>query len=138
MPTDVAVLLQSAREGDGAALGQILEHFRNYLTLLARLQVDRRLQSKVDESDLVQGVFLEAHRDFAQFRGTTEGELMVWMRQILASNLADAVRRYHGSSRRDVRLERDLRVLLDRSSLVLDRAQRTRSAKSKALGPLAR
>jgi RNA polymerase sigma-70 factor, ECF subfamily len=122
MTPELGVLLQSAREGDGKALGQLLEQFRNYLTLLARLQVGQRLQGKVDDSDLVQGVFLEAHRDFAQFRGTTEGELMAWLRQMLASNLADEMRRFHGTGRRDVRLERDLLLLLDRSSLVPDRA----------------
>jgi RNA polymerase sigma-70 factor (ECF subfamily) len=119
---DLGVLLQSARSGDGTALGYLLEQFRNYLTLLARLQIGRQLQGKLDDSDLVQGVFLEAHRDFAQFQGTTEGELMGWLRQILASNLADEVRRYHGTGRRDVRLERDLVFQLDRSSQALDRA----------------
>ncbi len=128
MTPDLEVLLRSARSGDGIALGQLLEPFRNYLTLLARLQVGRRLQGKVDDSDLVQGVFLEAHRDFAQFRGTTEGELMSWLRQILASNLADEVRRYHGTARRDVRLERELIVQLDQSSQALDRALAARSS----------
>jgi RNA polymerase sigma-70 factor (ECF subfamily) len=122
MPPDLGALLRSARAGDGAALGQILEQFRNYLALLARLQIDRRLRCKVDDSDLVQGVFLEAHRDFAQFRGTTEGELMGWLRQILASNLADEVRRYRGTARRDLGLERELRVRLEQSSLALDGA----------------
>jgi RNA polymerase sigma-70 factor (ECF subfamily) len=128
MTPDLGVLLQSARAGEGAALGRLLEAYRNYLTLLARLQVGRRLQGKVEESDLVQETFLEAHRDFARFRGATEGELMGWLRQILASNLADAVRRYHGTSRRNVRLERDLAAQLDQSSQALDRGLVDRSA----------
>jgi RNA polymerase sigma-70 factor (ECF subfamily) len=116
---DPEELLQRARAGDNAALGALLELYRNYLTLLARLQIGRRLQGKVDDADLVQETFLNAHRDFADFRGTTEGEFMAWLRQILAANLAQLVRRYLGTQRRDVRLERDLAGELDKSSAAL-------------------
>jgi len=112
-------LLRLARAEDGTALGQLLELYRGYLALLARLQIGRRLQGKVDAADLVQETFLEAHRDFAQFRGTTEATLLAWLRQVLARNLANLVRRY-GTQRREVRLERALAVELDESSRVLD------------------
>jgi RNA polymerase sigma-70 factor (ECF subfamily) len=117
--TEATRLLKLAQDGDGAALGQLLESCRPYLTLLARLQIDRRLRGKVDAADLVQETFLEAHRDFAQFRGTTEATLLAWLRQVLARNLANLVRRY-GTQRREVRLERALAVELDESSRVLD------------------
>jgi RNA polymerase sigma-70 factor (ECF subfamily) len=113
-------LLSLARTGQGAALGALLERFRNYLTLLARLQIDRRLQGKVDPSDVVQETFLEAHRDFARFRGSSEAELAAWLRQVLAHNLANVLRHYRGTQRRDVRLERQLQVELDQSSRVWD------------------
>jgi RNA polymerase sigma-70 factor (ECF subfamily) len=119
---DPEPLLRQAREGSGPALGELLELYRNYLALLARLQIGRRLQGKVDPLDLVQETFLEAHRDFAQFRGTSEAELVSWLRQILARNLANLLRGYYGTQRRDVRLERDLAAELDQSSRVLDRA----------------
>jgi RNA polymerase sigma-70 factor (ECF subfamily) len=48
---DAEKLLNRARAGDGAALGSLLELYRNYLTLLARLQIGRRLQGKVDPAD---------------------------------------------------------------------------------------
>lgn len=114
-------LLQRARDGDGPALGQLLESYRAYLVVLARIQVGRRLQGKVDASDVVQEAFLGAHRDFPQFRGSTERELLGWLRGILASLLANLVRHYHGTKRRDVRLERQLNVELEQSSAALDR-----------------
>jgi RNA polymerase sigma-70 factor (ECF subfamily) len=114
-------LLVLARAGDGEALGSLLERYRNYLMLLARLQVDRRLQVKFDPADLVQETFLEAHRDFSQFRGECEAELVGWLRRILATNLANLVRRYYGTQRRDPHLERDLNEALDQSSRALDR-----------------
>jgi RNA polymerase sigma-70 factor (ECF subfamily) len=128
VPPDLDPLLRLAQSGDSHALGQLLERCRNYLTLLARLQVGRRLRGKVDDADLVQETFLTAHRAFAQFRGTTEGEFLSWLRRILASTLADEVRRYHGTRQRDVRLERDLAHQLDQSSRTLDRGLVARSS----------
>src|SRR5207249_12051722 len=68
--SDPEELLCQARAGSGPALGQLLELYRSYLALLARLQIGRRLQGKVDSADLVQETFLEAHRKWGQFRGT--------------------------------------------------------------------
>jgi RNA polymerase sigma-70 factor (ECF subfamily) len=118
-PPDPGQLLRDARTAGGAALGRLLELYRNYLGLLARLEIGRRLRGKVDESDLVQETFLEAHRHFGRFRGTTEAELMSWLRQILAGVVANLLRRYYGTQRRDVRLERELADDLDRSSHAL-------------------
>ena len=114
-------LLDQARAGDGQALGQLLESYRAYLTLLARVQIGRRLQGKVDAADVVQDAFLGAYRDFTQFRGTSEKEFLGWLRQILAYVLANLVRYYQGTQRRDVRLERQLAIELDQSSHALDR-----------------
>jgi RNA polymerase sigma-70 factor, ECF subfamily len=114
-------LLDLARAGDGTALGQLLESYRGYLTVLARVQIGRRLQGKVDAADVVQEAFLGAFRDFEQFRGSTEKEFLGWLRQVLASVLANLVRHYQGTQRRDVRLERQLAVELDQSSHALDR-----------------
>jgi RNA polymerase sigma-70 factor (ECF subfamily) len=121
-------LLGLARAGSAPALGQLLELYRDYLTLLARLQVSRRLQSKTDASDLVQEVYLQAHEHFPRFRGSTEGELVSWLRQILATTLANFVRHYCGTQRRDVRLERDLAAELDDSSQLLDQALASRQS----------
>jgi RNA polymerase sigma-70 factor (ECF subfamily) len=114
-------LLRQAKAGDGVALGNLLEQYRSYLGLLARLQITRRLQGKVDAADLVQETFLEAHQSFARFRGTTEKEVVRWLRQILAANLVDLARRFLGSKRRDVRLEQELLDELDQSSRALER-----------------
>jgi RNA polymerase sigma-70 factor (ECF subfamily) len=114
-------LLRRARAGDDDARGRLLEAYRGYLALLARVQLGRDLRGKVDPSDLVQEVFMEAHRDFGQFRGQTEAELRAWLRRVLATGLADQVRRYRGTRRRDPRLERQLAAELDRSSQALER-----------------
>ena len=119
VPPDPVELLQAAQAGDRNALGRLLELYRNYLRLLARLQLGRQLRGKADPSDLVQEAFLAAQRTFANFRGTSERELVDWLRQILASKLVDLARRYLRAGRRDVRLERQLAHDLDGSSRAL-------------------
>jgi RNA polymerase sigma-70 factor (ECF subfamily) len=118
--SDPEFLLPLARAGDVQALGQLLELYRNYLMLLARVQFGQRLRGKADPSDVVQEAFLDAYRDFPGFRGTSEAELVSWLRKILATTLAELARRYHGTRRRDPRLERDLYAELEHSSQALD------------------
>jgi RNA polymerase sigma-70 factor (ECF subfamily) len=113
---DPEQLLTRARSDGGAARGELLDMYRNYLYLLARAQLGRHLQGKVDPSDLVQETFLTAHREFTRFRGTTEGELVAWLRRILASRLADLVRRQLKAKGRDARLERRLEDEMAHSS----------------------
>jgi RNA polymerase sigma-70 factor (ECF subfamily) len=113
---DPEPLLLLARAGQASALGQLLELYRNYLTLLARLQIGRRLQGKADSADLVQETFLEATEHFEQFRGTSESELTAWLRQILVSRLAKLVRHYCTTQRRAVHLEHQLADEMEQSS----------------------
>lgn len=101
-------LIQKARSGNDGDLGSLLELYRNYLRLLARVEIGRRLQGKLDASDLVQETFTEAHRNFGMFRGADERQLVGWLRQILAAKVANLVRHYYGTQGRDIRLERDL------------------------------
>jgi RNA polymerase sigma-70 factor (ECF subfamily) len=115
-PTECEGLIARARTGDDEALGRLLERYRPYLTLLARVQVGRRLQGKADAADLVQEAFLEASRSFGQFRGLGEPELAAWLRRILAGCLSHLLRRFLGTRARDVRLEGDLEADLDQSS----------------------
>jgi RNA polymerase sigma-70 factor (ECF subfamily) len=121
MPANPEQLLQEARAGDPATLGQLLEQYRRYLALLARVQIGQRLQRKADASDLVQETFLEAHRQFHSFRGTSEAQFVRWLRQLLAGSLANLLRRYLGTRGRDVRLELEIEGAFDQSSMMLDR-----------------
>jgi len=81
-----------------------LEPFRAYLHLLARSQLGAQLRGKLDPSDVVQQTLLEAHAKRAQFRGQTQAELAAWLRQLLACNLADALRAAR-RAKRDVERE---------------------------------
>lgn len=113
-PVDVECLLAAARQGDGNSLGRLLELYRNYMALLARTQIDLHLQGRFGASDVVQETFLDAVRDFAGFRGSTEAELLAWLRQILICNLARAVQQQLAQKRdlrREVSLEQRLAAM---------------------------
>src|SRR5438128_10963899 len=86
--TDVAEVIVDVRNGQPQRLGELLERYRNYLKLLARAQIDLFLRRRIDASDVVQETFLDACRDFQQFRGGTEAELRAWLRKILIYNVA--------------------------------------------------
>src|SRR5262245_9395472 len=91
---DPEFLLVLAKAGDGPALGRLLERYRNYVGLLIRLQVSRRLRRKVDIDDLIQEIWLEIHRKIALFRGGSEREFLTWARRLIGSILANQVRHY--------------------------------------------
>jgi RNA polymerase sigma-70 factor (ECF subfamily) len=97
--------------------GQPLEKYREYLRLLARLQLDARLQAKLDASDIVQETFLKAYQAQIEgrFREQSDAETEAWLRQILANTLADAVRKY-AAAKQDLRLEQSLQGPLEDSS----------------------
>jgi RNA polymerase sigma-70 factor (ECF subfamily) len=94
--------LQAAREGSPEALGQLLDGCRPYLLAVAAQQLPVDVQGKVGPDDLVQETFLKAHRNFGRFHGRSEDELLAWLRQILRNTLANVVRRYRGTARREV------------------------------------
>jgi RNA polymerase sigma-70 factor (ECF subfamily) len=95
-----------------------LERFRDYLLLLARQQLGRQAAGKLEPSDIVQQTLLDAHRKREQFRGTTDAERAAWLRQMLAFNLADALRAL-GRGKRDIARERSLEQELEQSSIRL-------------------
>jgi RNA polymerase sigma-70 factor, ECF subfamily len=114
--SDVGACIRQAQAGDADALGRLLEQYRSYLRVLARVHISKGLTAKADASDIVQETLLDATRDFPAFVGSSEEDLLVWLRQILAANLIDLMRRYCTAQSRDVALERQLQTDLTSSS----------------------
>jgi len=102
LPPDsqIEAWIAAARQADKGALDRLLEHYRNYLALVARTSINAVVRAKADPSDMVQETLIKAHAKFGQFQGSNEAELAAWLRQILANNVADLVRRFRAKSRR--------------------------------------
>ena len=108
--------LLRARGGDGIALGQLMDRHKDYMTTFVQLQLGRRMQSKVEASDVVQEAMLDAIRQFPAFRGTTEIEFTTWLRRILVGKVALTLRQYLGTQSRDIKLEQRLATGIDDSA----------------------
>jgi RNA polymerase sigma-70 factor (ECF subfamily) len=94
------------------------EKFRSYLGLIARLELDPRLEGKVDVSGVVQQTLLEAHG--ASDAPRDEDGRVRWLRRVLANNLRDEIRKFR-SQARSVERERSLEAALETSSLRIER-----------------
>jgi RNA polymerase sigma-70 factor (ECF subfamily) len=87
---------------------ELIETCRTYLLLVANRRMDPQLQGKFGPSDLVQETFLHAQRNFDQFRGQTQDELLAWLRKILLHHLIDERRRFRDATKREVGREQPL------------------------------
>jgi len=107
----IAGWLAAARRGDVAARDRLFDACRSYVDLAARYHLQRRLQAKVDASDIVQQSLLEAHRGFDRFAGESPGEWLAWLKRIVIHNAYDEAKRWRGTAKRDagreVRLDRN-------------------------------
>jgi RNA polymerase sigma-70 factor (ECF subfamily) len=92
-----------------------LARYRPYLHLLARWQVEPGLQAKVDLSGVVQQTLLEAAGAWPRLAGLPSGTRLAWLRQALAHNLTDEVRKWRAGKR-----AADLERSLDASSARLE------------------
>ena len=115
---DPSALLEDARNGDPLAVSRLLEHYRPYLQMLARLGASRRLQAKYDDSDLVQETLVQVQRDLHQFKGATEAEMAAWLRRIMA-HVSGKLLQYYSRQRRDAALEQQIEEDFTRSSQML-------------------
>lgn len=94
-----------------------VEDYRSYLAVLARVHLAKAgiVRRRLDASDLVQDVLLQAHTARSQFRGTSPGEYAAWLRRILTNALVDAQRR-HGRQKRDAALEVSCHAAIEESA----------------------
>lgn len=88
--------LLRSQTGDADAQGKLLESYRLYITCIARALKRERSLPRLEESDLIQEVLLEAHSSFQSFRGETVAVFTGWMRQIAIRTLGRQVRRLGG------------------------------------------
>jgi RNA polymerase sigma-70 factor (ECF subfamily) len=80
-----------ADEGDD--LAQHLNSFRNYLLLLARMQIEGRLRGQLDPDDLVQQTLARALEKRDRFHGSDDAQRAAWLRTLLSHILIDALRK---------------------------------------------
>lgn len=120
-PNETQELLRQAEHGDGEAVGRLLERHRESLRRAIHLRLDRAIQRRVDASDIVQEVLLEASRRLPEYMKNPAMPFHLWLRQIARDRLIDAHRRHQVAERRAIDREQPIQLaaFLDRSSIEL-------------------
>jgi RNA polymerase sigma-70 factor (ECF subfamily) len=121
-------LLTRAKQGDAPAINELLDRHREALRRMIDMRMDRVVQRRVDASDIVQDVLVEANRRLAEYLQNPAMPFHLWLRHMAHDRLIDAHRRHRQAARRSIDREQSLRAspaggnaarYLDRSSLDL-------------------
>ncbi len=91
--------------GDQAALGEVFQQFRSRLRRMAQLRLDRRLQGRVDPSDVLQEAYLDIARRAADYAQRPEMPFFLWLRMMTGQKLLEIHRRHLGARLRDASRE---------------------------------
>jgi RNA polymerase sigma-70 factor (ECF subfamily) len=102
-----------AAAGDQEALRQLFPQYRDRLKRMVHLRLSRRLQGRVDDSDVIQEAFLEISRKLPEYARAPELPLFLWLRHITGLKLTEIHRRHLGTQLRDA----DREVSLHRGGL---------------------
>ena len=92
-------LLQAARDGNPAAVNELLERHRDSLRRMVQARLDRAVARRVDASDVVQDVLLEAHGRLNDFIQNGSMPFHLWLRHLAKDRMIDVHRRHHAHRR---------------------------------------
>jgi len=114
-------LLADAREGNADARDNLLQRHRDSLRRMIEMRLDRRIQQRVDASDIVQEVLVDANRRLEDYLANPKMPFHLWLRHMAKDRIIDAHRRHRVSSKRSVDREQNMNVgfNMDQSSIDL-------------------
>jgi RNA polymerase sigma-70 factor (ECF subfamily) len=102
---DLAELLAQAAAGDATAIDQLFGRYRKRLKQMVRLRLNRRLQGRIDDSDVLQEAYLEAAKRLPEYLAERPLPFFLWLRHLTGEKLIDAHRRHLGAKMRDAAQE---------------------------------
>lgn len=114
-------LLIAAKNGDDQAVNRLMEKHRGPVRRLVQMRLDRKVQQRVDVSDVVQEVMAEASGRLEKYLADPAMAFHLWLRQIAWDHIIDTYRRHRVSAKRSMDRERPMSVPAgnDRSSAEL-------------------
>ena len=101
-------LLQQAQQGDEDAINGLLDRHRDALRQLVRMRLDQKIQKRIDVSDVVQDVLVEANRRLQRYLADPAMPFHLWLRQIAKDRIIDAHRRHRVSAKRSIDREQQM------------------------------
>ena len=103
-------LLAAARKGDDDAVNRLLEKHRGPVRRLVEMRLDRKVQQRVDVSDVVQDVMIEASGRLRKYLDDPSMAFHLWIRQIAWDRIIDTYRRHRVSAKRNMDREQSMSV----------------------------
>ena len=98
---DASHLLRRLASGDGGAAAELFDAYRDRLRLMVRLRLDRRLQGRLDPSDVLQEAFLDVARRAADYAANPTLTPYLWLRYLTGQRLMQLHRHHLGTQMRD-------------------------------------
>lgn len=102
---EITNLLQQAGQGDEHALRELFLRHHERLKRMVRLRISRRLQGRLDESDVLQESYLEISKKLSSYIENPEVPFFLWLRKMTGLKLAELHRRHLNTQMRDANLE---------------------------------
>lgn len=87
--------------GDDQALAEVFQQYRPRLRQMVVLRLDRRLQGRVDPSDVLQEAFIDIARRAAEYAARPQMSFFLWLRMVTVQKLLEVHRRHLGTQQRD-------------------------------------
>jgi RNA polymerase sigma-70 factor (ECF subfamily) len=118
---DTQALLDAAGRGDAQAVNRLFDRHRDVLRRMIQLRLDRVLARRVDASDVVQDVLLEANQRLSDYLADPRLPFPVWLRQLAHDRVIEMHRQHRGAQRRSLDREQSFAnpAFADRSSFDL-------------------
>ena len=103
-----AELLVNVREGQQDAVEELLGRHRDSLRRMIAIRLDQRIMQRLDVSDVVQDVLIEANRRLVDYVNNPSIPFHLWIRQIAKDRIIDAHRRHRLSAKRSIDREQPM------------------------------
>jgi RNA polymerase sigma-70 factor (ECF subfamily) len=111
--SEISDLLQQAAAGNEAACVDLFSRYRPRLKRMVHLRLSRRLQGRIDDSDVLQEAYLDVCRNLADYAAEPKLPFYLWLRHLTGLKLNEVHRRHLGTQLRDA----DREVTLHRGGL---------------------
>ena len=98
---EIEAFLHRAVSGDREALAAFWERHRKRLRQMVRLRLDRRLQGRVDPSDVLQEAYIDMEERLPEYVRDRSFTTYLWLRLVTGQRLMQIHRHHLGTAMRD-------------------------------------
>jgi RNA polymerase sigma-70 factor, ECF subfamily len=104
MPSETSetkVLISRIKDGDERAMVELFARYRGRLRRMVKLRMDRRLQGRLDPSDVLQDAYLDVAKRASEYRANPTMPVFLWLRLLTGQKLMALHRKHLGAQMRD-------------------------------------